>query len=95
VLTQINERTALPDNLTTMDADNVVPISRHFCPACGRPMRIALVIPRFGAFPELRTYECRDCGVSYTEAVKEAAKETAKEAADEASGSDAATGRSS
>lgn len=64
-------RRRLPDNLTTMDADNVVPISRHFCPACGRPMRVVLVIPRFGSFPELRTYECRDCGVSYTEAAKD------------------------
>ena len=55
----------------TMDSDNVVPMSRHFCPACGRPMRLVLVIPRFGSFPELRTYECKSCGVSYTEAAKD------------------------
>lgn len=59
-----------------MDSENVVPISRHFCPACGRPMRVVMVIPRFGSFPELHTYECRDCGVSYTEAVKETNTET-------------------
>ncbi|HTZ03291.1 MAG TPA: hypothetical protein VMC05_13235 [Xanthobacteraceae bacterium] len=53
------------------DTGNVVPISRHFCPACGRPMRVVLVIPRFGSFPELHTYECKDCGVSLTEAAKE------------------------
>ncbi len=58
-----------------MDSDNVVPMSRHFCPACGRPMRVVLVIPRFGSFPELRTYECRACGVSYTEAAKETDKD--------------------
>jgi transposase-like protein len=62
-----------------MESDNVVPMSRHFCPACGRPMRVVLVIPRFGSFPELQTYECRECGVSYTEAVKETNKETNKE----------------
>ena len=57
-----------------MDTDNVVPMSRHFCPACGRPMRVVLVVPRFGSFPELRTYECGDCGVSYTEAAKDSDK---------------------
>ena len=41
-------------------------------------MRVVLVIPRFGSFPELRTYECRDCGVSYTEAAMETDKEAAK-----------------
>jgi transposase-like protein len=62
-----------------MDSDNVVLMSRHFCPACGRPMRVVLVIPRFGSFPELQTYECSGCGVSYTEAVKETNKETDKD----------------
>lgn len=38
-------------------------------------MRVVLVIPRFGSFPELRTYECRACGVSYTEAAKETDKD--------------------
>jgi len=61
-----------------MDCDNVVPMSGHFCPACGRPMRLALAIPRFGSFPELHTYDCRSCGVSLTEAAKETAKQTDK-----------------
>jgi transposase-like protein len=60
-----------------MDSGNVVPISRHFCPACGQPMRLVLVIPRFGSFPELQTYECKSCGVSYTEAVKDGGREEA------------------
>ena len=34
-------------------------------------MRLVLVIPRFGSFPELRTYECKSCGVSITEAAKD------------------------
>jgi C4-type Zn-finger protein len=58
-----------------MNSDNVVPISRHFCPACGQPMRLTLVIPRFGSFPELQTYECKSCGVSFTEAAKDEAAE--------------------
>ena len=61
----------MPGQFYTMDSDNVVPMSRHFCPACGRPMRPVLVIPRFGSFPELRTYECKSCGVSVTEAAKD------------------------
>lgn len=64
-----------------MDTDNVVPLSRHYCPACGRPMRVVLVIPRFGSFPELHTYECKSCGVSLTEAAKETDKAATKEQA--------------
>lgn len=71
---------AVSDQFSAMDSDNVVPMSRHFCPACGRPMRLVLVIPRFGSFPELHTYECRDCGVSLTEAAKDVAKDAAKDA---------------
>jgi transposase-like protein len=65
----------LPGESAFMDSGNVVPISRHFCPACGQPMRLVLVIPRFGSFPELQTYECKSCGVSYTEAAKDEAAE--------------------
>ncbi len=61
---------AVSDQSSAMDSGNVIPISRHFCPACGRPMRLVLVIPPFGSFPELHTYVCRDCGVSLTEAAK-------------------------
>ena len=38
------------------------------CPSCGRPMRFVRAVPRFAALPELRTYECKACAVSYTEA---------------------------
>jgi len=40
------------------------------CPNCGRPMRFCRAIPRLGALPELRTYDCKACGVSYTEAIE-------------------------
>jgi len=38
------------------------------CPSCGKPMRLASVIPRLGALPELWTFECRDCVEAITEA---------------------------
>jgi transposase-like protein len=69
-----------------MDTDNVVPMSRHYCPACGRPMRVVLVIPRFGSFPELHTYECKVCGVSLTEAAKDTNNSTNKDDAKEQPG---------
>jgi hypothetical protein len=40
------------------------------CPKCSNPMRLARVTPRFGGLPELRTFECRRCGVAVTEAVE-------------------------
>ncbi len=40
------------------------------CPSCGQPMRFVRAVPRFAALPELRTYECKPCGVSYTAAVE-------------------------
>lgn len=40
------------------------------CPSCGRPMRFVRSLPRLGALPELRTFECKACGVTYTEAVE-------------------------
>jgi transposase-like protein len=40
------------------------------CPSCRRPMLFKRAIPRVGGLPELRTYECTACGVSYTEAVE-------------------------
>ena len=47
------------------------------CPSCGKPMRFVRALPRFAALPELRTYECHSCGVSYTEAVEPAATDVA------------------
>jgi len=40
------------------------------CPSCGRPMRFLRAVPRLGALPELRSYQCAICGVTYTEAVE-------------------------
>ena len=46
------------------------------CPSCSGAMRFIRSVPRFAALPELRTYECKSCGVTYTGAV------TADDAAD-------------
>jgi hypothetical protein len=45
--------------------DSEIPV----CSSCGKPMRFVRSIPRFAALPELRTYECKPCGVTYTAAV--------------------------
>jgi len=45
------------------------------CPHCGQPMRLARTVPRLGGLPELRTYECRACGVSFTQAAEQAEDE--------------------
>ena len=54
-----------------MNNRRVIPFSKHYCPACGRPMTLGDSVPRFGSFPELRTYECKICGVTYTEAARD------------------------
>ena len=40
------------------------------CPCCGQPMRLARSVPAVGGMPELRTFECRPCGISQTAAVE-------------------------
>jgi DNA-directed RNA polymerase subunit RPC12/RpoP len=47
------------------------------CLSCGKPMRLARSIPKLGGLPELRTIECRECGVSITEEVEAEASEMA------------------
>jgi hypothetical protein len=37
------------------------------CPSCGTAMRYVRSV---GGLPELRTYECRACGLSITEALE-------------------------
>jgi len=54
------------------------------CPHCAKPMRLARTIPRLGGLPELRTYECRACGVTFTEAVDAAYEADASHALSEA-----------
>lgn len=48
-------------------------------------MRLARTIPRLGGLPELQTYECRACGVSFTEAVEAGREADAPRALSEAS----------
>ncbi len=45
--------------------------STPLCPSCGRPMGFVRAVPRLGALPELRTYECKACAVTYTEAAEQ------------------------
>ena len=49
-------------------SDDTPPVP--LCPSCGRPMRFVRAVPRFAALPELRTYECKGCAVTYTNAVE-------------------------
>jgi len=34
-------------------------------------MKLARITPRVGGLPELQTFECRPCGVTFTEAVED------------------------
>jgi transposase-like protein len=37
------------------------------CPKCARAMRLAKTTPRLGGLPELRTYQCKECVMVFTE----------------------------
>jgi hypothetical protein len=37
------------------------------CPSCSQIMRLAGTASRFGDLPDIHTFECRACGVSYIE----------------------------
>ena len=50
------------------------PTTATCCPSCGRPMRFVNAVPRLGALPELQTFECKACGVMFTEAVERGGK---------------------
>jgi uncharacterized Zn finger protein len=41
------------------------------CPQCSGEMVLARVFPKFGAYPELRTFQCVDCGHVVTTEVEE------------------------
>jgi transposase-like protein len=47
-----------------------MPIGTTHCPGCGRPMHFVKSVPKLGALPELRTYVCKGCGITFTEAVE-------------------------
>lgn len=55
---------------TTIDETANAPL----CPSCGQPMCFKRAVPRLAALPELRTFECKRCAVTYTEAVEPAAE---------------------
>ena len=38
------------------------------CPRCGKPMSFVRSLPKLGALLELRTYQCKPCGETVTEA---------------------------
>jgi hypothetical protein len=37
------------------------------CPSCAQNMRLMRRTQRFGTLPDVCTFECRDCGVSYVD----------------------------
>jgi rubredoxin len=43
--------------------------SDHICLSCGKAMRLARTSPEIGEAPELRIYDCKVCGVVFTESV--------------------------
>jgi ribosomal protein L37AE/L43A len=36
------------------------------CPSCGKPMQLTRTILKSGDLPELRSWECKGCGVHFT-----------------------------
>ena len=38
------------------------------CPRCRKPMGFVRSVPKVGALPELRTYQCKPCRETVTEA---------------------------
>jgi hypothetical protein len=40
----------------------------HMCLSCGKAMRLVRTIPVIGEPPDLRNYECKACGIVFTEA---------------------------
>jgi hypothetical protein len=60
------DKRAMEPAISSTDESQNAPL----CPSCGRPMRLKRAVPRLGALPELRTYDCAACGVTYTQAVE-------------------------
>lgn len=40
------------------------------CPDCGWPMHFVRAVPRLAALPELRSFQCKACGISCTGAIE-------------------------
>ena len=65
-LTQVNARCFVNNHSAAMIEERPKPTM--ICPHCGKPMRLAQVIPALGALPELLTFECKPCAEVITEA---------------------------
>jgi transposase-like protein len=63
---QHNEISSITENNTMSTTANT-----PRCPNCGQSMKLARVTPRVGGLPELQSFECRPCGVVFTEAVED------------------------
>ena len=57
-----------------MEATATLPAWTTRCPSCGRPMRLVKTIALAGSYAEQCIYECKTCGVTYTEAGETGAK---------------------
>lgn len=70
-LIQINAQARLCRHKGRMKSDFAIQdeTGTPLCPSCTQPMQFARSVPRFAALPELRTYQCLTCRVSYTAAV--------------------------
>jgi hypothetical protein len=53
--------------LCFMDREQTKP--DHICLSCGQAMHLVRTFPKIGALPELRIYDCKACGVVFTESV--------------------------
>lgn len=70
---QINARPALRRETERMESDlNAMDDAPGTppCPSCRQPMIFKRAVPRFAALPELRTYECKACGITFTAAIE-------------------------
>ena len=54
--------------MDTIHSDHADPVASTLCPNCGKPLRFVRSLPRLGGLPELHTFECKACGITYTEA---------------------------
>jgi len=59
---------ARPESHLAMIAERAdKPVTTPRCPRCAQPMGLTRRTQRFGALPDLYTFECITCNVSHTE----------------------------
>ena len=68
-LIHVNARPSQADHDAVMIEERPKPTLA--CPHCGKPMRLAQVIPGIGALPELLTFECKACAEVTTKATQD------------------------